>query len=297
MHCDLRHLKRLLRAQHAGPLLEAFDRRQRTLVTRLRKARKKPSEKAIHDLRVAVRRMLSMLALLKTALPAGATRKTRKQLGKQLSRLGLLRDLQTQIVLSDEFLADFPQLTAFQTFLMNQERRQVRRFRRDLKRFRPRALRKTTDSLLSHLITILDPGADHVLGGRIVASVEDAYQRVLSLRSGVDPKDTASIHKMRIGFKRFRYMAEIAAPCFPRLSSERLSAMHDYQDRMGAIQDLETLLRTMMAFRRKSGLTSILVVENEIRRRRQQLIDEFMRTADELRFFWSPPEVEAREVV
>jgi hypothetical protein len=66
---------------------------------------------------------------------------------------------------------------------------------------------------------------------------------------------------------------------------------------MGMIQDVESLLSKMMDFRRRSGRTSMLVVENEIRRRRQRLIDEFMETADEVRFFWSPPQMESREVV
>ena len=297
MHYDLRRLKKLLLARYSGPMLEAFEQRQRTLITRLRKARKKPSEKAVHDLRVAVRRMLSMLVLLETVLPARDARKTRRDLRKLMGKLGPLRDLQTQILQSDELLGGFPQLTAFRKHLMKEERRQIRRVEQALEKFSPAEFGKTTDALLSQLIATLQPGADRALGGRIVASMEDTYRRVLALRDRTNPKNTATIHKMRIAFKKFRYMAEITAPYFPRLNRERLAEMHDYQDRMGAIQDVETLLGTMVLFRKKSGLTSILVVENELRRRRQRLIDEFMRTVDEIRFFWSTAQVESREVV
>jgi CHAD domain-containing protein len=151
--------------------------------------------------------------------------------------------------------------------------------------------------VLDELISTLRPDTDRVLGARIDGSIENAYRRVLVLRARVDPRKARSIHKMRVAFKKFRYMAEIAAPCFPKLSPERLEAMHAYQDRMGTIQDLDTLLRTMAEFRRQSGRTSMLVVENEIRRRRQRRIDDFMQTVDELRFFWSAPRADSREVV
>jgi CHAD domain-containing protein len=309
MHYDLRRLKALFDSTHASLLLEAFETRRVVLADRLREARRKPSEKKIHNLRLAGRRTLATLELLETALPRSSTRSLRDTIRRQLRRLGRVRDVQVQLGYCDQLLGEFPQLTGFRRDLKRKERnlrRQAgerlrsparRQAGERLRSLAPRKIDRKARRVLDELISTLRPDTDRVLGARIDGSIENAYRRVLVLRARVDPRKARSIHKMRVAFKKFRYMAEIAAPCFPKLSPERLEAMHAYQDRMGTIQDLDTLLRTMAEFRRQSGRTSMLVVENEIRRRRQRRIDDFMQTVDELRFFWSAPRADSREVV
>lgn len=297
MHYDLRRLRNLFQSTHAGLILEAFEDRRRALLIRMRKARRKPSEKRIHNLRVATRRMLAMLELTETVLPPRALGKVRRKIRKPLREVAALRDIHVQQQHCETLVPDFPQLGAFLKFLARRERKLARRVRKRLPSLSPKGFEARTDRLLEELVASLDPGQDLALAGRIEAAIEDAWRRVLFLRAQADPRETQSIHRMRLAFKRFRYMAEVTAPVFPQLSPERLRAMHSYQDRMGAIQDMEALLRAMMQFRRRSGRTSILVVENEIRRRRQGLIDTFMLGIDELRFFWSSRRTEAREVV
>jgi CHAD domain-containing protein len=296
MHCDLKRLRALFRATHASHLLEAFDDRRAALDARLRRARARPSEKRIHALRVASRRMLSALDLAGAALPRGRTRKVRRMIRKRLRNLRSMRDVQVQLRHCDRMVPDFPQLASFRKDLRRREKRLCREVGEKLDALEPAKLGRKTERLLERLIGSLDPSADRELGERIRASVGDSYRKVLFLRAGVDPKQPETIHRMRLAFKRYRYMAEIAAPSIPRLTPERLRALHDYQDRMGVIQDAETLLRSIMDFRRRSGRTSLLVVENEIRRRRERLTDDFMKTIDELRFFWSEEQAESREV-
>jgi CHAD domain-containing protein len=238
-----------------------------------------------------------MLELTETVLPRKTVRKMRRKIRKPLNEASALRDIQVQQQHCETLVADFPQLGAFLKFLGKRERKFARRLRKKLSGVSPSELQAGTGILLEKLIVSLEPDQDKALAARIEAAIEDAWRRVLYLRARVNPREPATIHKMRLAFKRFRYMAEVTAPVFPQLSRERLRAMHSYQDRMGAIQDMETLMRSMMQFRRSSGRTSMLVVENEIRRRRQGLIDSFMRGIDELRFFWSDRPTETREVV
>lgn len=293
MQVDLRLLKRLLAADNAGIVLEGFEQRRRAFDARVRKARRKPSEGAIHNVRVAARRFLSMLALLEAVVGRRHLKTVRDTMKDNLAALRQMRDVQVQLSCTEKLLGDFPQLISFHKFLTQRERQLQKRARKQLRDFDLGELRKRTDSLLDRLIASVDPEADGVLGHKIGASVEDAYRRVLSLRARIDPDWPRSIHRTRLAFKKFRYMAEIVAPSFDGLTEERLKAMHDFQDRMGAIQDLDSLLATMMAFRRESGRTSLLVVENEIRRRRRRMIDEFMKSVDEVRFFWSTPPIES----
>jgi CHAD domain-containing protein len=295
MRVDLRLLKKLLAADNASVLLEGFEQRRRAFDVRVRKARRKPSEGAIHNVRVAARRLLSMLALLEAVIPRKKLREVRDTIGDSLRDLRKMRDVQVQLSCTETLLRDFPQLTEFHRALTDREKRLKERAQRQLNDFDLKQFQKRTDRILERLIDAVDPETDLVLGHKIGASVEDAYRRVLSLRARIDPDWPRSIHRTRLAFKKFRYMAEIVAPAFDELTVDRLLAMHDFQDRMGAIQDLDSLLARMMAFRQTSDRTSLLVVENEIRRRRRRMIEDFIKSADEVRFFWSIPPIDSAQ--
>ena len=297
MRTDLRLLKKLLLANNAGLILERFEERRHRFHGRLRKARRKPSEKSVHNLRVAARRMLSMLALLETVVPPERTRKLRRTVKKRLRKLRRMRDIQVQILNTEKLLVSFPQLAGFHKSLIRKERRLSDSIGRQLRKFRLASFWKDSDRLMDRLLASMDPESDDRLGDMIGAAIEDSFREVLSLRARIDPQRPVSIHRMRLAFKKFRYMAEIAAPRFEHLTEERLRAMDDFQTRMGQIQDIESLLSTMRDYRRRTGRTSILVVENEVRHQRRRLVVEFLSTVDEVRFFWSTPPMGAREVV
>jgi CHAD domain-containing protein len=66
--------------------------------------------------------------------------------------------------------------------------------------------------------------------------------------------------------------------------------MHDFQTMMGDIQDVEVLTASLQAFAQKQGPetdSSLQPVFQELSRRRQELINTFLRSADELFTFWN----------
>lgn len=293
MNLDLSRLKSLLETNHAGMLLEGFDKRRRTFERRMKKAQRKPSEKAVHEVRIAARRLISLLAVIEHIVGSRRIKRARSRIKEQLDGLGAMRDVQVQKVYTRALLTDFPQLVSFHKSLCVTERRLRRRARMQLRRFNLKRLIRETNRVLEHFVASIDPDDDRI-GRQIGASLNDAFSRVLVLRARIDPGLPRSIHRTRLAFKKFRYTAEIAAPQFDEFTDDRLRAMHDFQDRMGTIQDLDSLLATMMDYRRRSGRTSLLIVENELRRRRH-FIDEFVKSADEVRFFLSNTPAAARE--
>ena len=294
MNLDLSRLKSLLETNHAGMLLEGFDKRRRTFERRMKKAQRKPSEKAVHEVRIAARRLISLLAVIEHIVGSRRIKRARSRIKEQLDGLGAMRDVQVQKVYTRALLTDFPQLVSFHKSLCVTERRLRRRARMQLRRFNLKRLIRETNRVLEHFVASIDPDDDRI-GRQIGASLNDAFSRVLVLRARIDPGLPRSIHRTRLAFKKFRYTAEIAAPQFDEFTDDRLRAMHDFQDRMGTIQDLDSLLATMMDYRRRSGRTSLLIVENELRRRRRHFIDEFVKSADEVRFFLSNTPAAARE--
>ena len=294
MNLDLSRLKSLLETNHAGMLLEGFDKRRRTFERRMKKAQLKPSEKAVHEVRIAARRLISLLAVIEHIVGSRRIKRARSRIKEQLDGLGAMRDVQVQKVYTRALLTDFPQLISFHKSLCVTERRLRRRARMQLRRFNLKRLIRETNRVLEHFVASIDPDDDRI-GRQIGASLNDAFSRVLVLRARIDPDLPRSIHRTRLAFKKFRYTAEIAAPQFEEFTDGRLQAMHDFQDRMGTIQDLNSLLDAMMDFRRRSGRTSLLVVENELRRRRRHFVDEFVKSTDEIRFFLSNTPAAPRE--
>ena len=294
MNLDLSRLKSLLETNHAGMLLEGFDKRRRTFERRMKKAQLKPSEKAVHEVRIAARRLISLLAVIEHIVGSRRIKRARSRIKEQLDGLGAMRDVQVQKVYTRALLTDFPQLISFHKYLCVTERRLRRRARMQLRRFNLKRLIRETNRVLEHFVASIDPDDDRI-GRQIGASLNDAFSRVLVLRARIDPDLPRSIHRTRLAFKKFRYTAEIAAPQFEEFTDGRLQAMHDFQDRMGTIQDLNSLLDAMMDFRRRSGRTSLLVVENELRRRRRHFVDEFVKSTDEIRFFLSNTPAAPRE--
>jgi CHAD domain-containing protein len=123
----------------------------------------------------------------------------------------------------------------------------------------------------------------------VLEAVEMAFQRVVERRRTIDPNDMATIHRMRVAFKKFRYMVEALAPILKEPTAKQLKAMNAFQDSMGAIQDVEVLLGSLQAFAQKSAETSketLAAVNRELFRQRDGLVEGFLPTADTLFTFW-----------
>jgi CHAD domain-containing protein len=124
-----------------------------------------------------------------------------------------------------------------------------------------------------------------------IRAVDIAFNRVVERKQAIDPTDSASIHGMRVAFKKFRYMVESLAPLLDGVRSKQLKAMNAFQGSMGDIQDAEVLLTNVLSFARTRGVESEAALARaleELSRRRTALIETFLRAADTLFTFWKP---------
>ena len=273
-------------------LYDSLHERWQSFRTELKRCQKKSSEAAVHDLRVATRRLISTLDLLASIYPEGNLRKARRRLKKQLDMFGPLRDVQVQLLSVDKMLPSFPELQGFYEHLVKRERQLVQRLGAEVNRVKTGKVKKAIDIAAKEVEGLFDtPAKTREKLTTAIHAVDTAFNKVVERKLAVNPTDSATIHRMRVAFKKFRYLVESLAPMLERITRKHLKAMDAFQGCMGDIQDAEVLVTHATAYARKRGLeseASLTRALEELSRRRTALIETFLASADTLFTFWTP---------
>ncbi|MBK9924946.1 MAG: CHAD domain-containing protein [Anaerolineales bacterium] len=230
-------------------LLDAFEKRWKKYRLELKRCRTEFSNEAVHDLRVALRRLLSLVELLNSISPRPRLRKLNRAFKSQLDDLDDLRDTQVMLAEISETVQEFPQLQQVQHHLESAEKRALKGLRRELKKL---DLKEITRRVQKTRETLKDE-ADAALVEPILQSVDDAFLAMKQKYERVDPPQPASIHRVRVALKNFRYMVEIIYPLLDGFPMENLNHMNDHQSMMGEIQDLEVLMQTLVDFSERAS--------------------------------------------
>lgn len=257
----------------------------------LKKCQRKFSERSVHDLRVAARRLESLLDLLASFLAPGRLEKTQSALKRHLDTFDELRDTQVQLPVVRKFREGFPSASRFYRCLKKREARLTRSTCRKARDLRSRRLSKLINGARKDVRQWLrraDPGQPDAL---LMSAVNHAFALTRQRKNAIHPGDTHSIHRTRVAFKRFRYVLEALAGRLPGARESLLARMHEYQTLMGDIQDAEVLLRAFQKFmrREKCEPKAALRFERELQQRRRKLIAKYLEAADQLLEFWPLP--------
>lgn len=278
---------------HTPPLdlAAALDERWSAYRARRQGCKRRPSEDAVHDLRVSVHRLLAVLEVVRGIAPRPRLRKMRRQLKKQLDELDDLRDVQvirTEIAGASSSL---PQLASFYDHLQKQECRLLRAAREQLRLSRPSEHRRRLKRVRAALERETDP---RTLAHRAQNAVDSAFSRAVRAYDNVDASAAASIHRLRIAFKRFRYMMEVAVPLLPDYPANQLGLLHDYQEKMGKVQDIEIVMHALMDFTKRqrqgtqgeSGSFDPAPIQSIYRARQAEAMGGYLLAKEELLSFW-----------
>ena len=274
-------------AELARHLAESVHDARRRYRKRLDRCQKRFSEKAVHDLRIETRRILALLDLLEGLHFPEPLKKLRKTFKKRLDAFDDLRDTHVQLDLLKPLWPDFPEASGLKKCLRKCEKRLVPKLSGKIRTTKNgrlnRQLKQVEKALRQHGKA---PG-----GGRVdslaPAFLGGAFRRVLALRRGVRRNKPATIHRMRVAFKRFRYTVELLRPFVPQYTPQRLDRMKDFQAAAGNIQDLAVLLATLDQHVRAGELPldNVRNLRTELLRQERQAIDSFMSRIDELMKF------------
>jgi CHAD domain-containing protein len=261
----------------------ALDQRWKKFRLQLKLCQRDFSESAVHDLRVAARRLLAVLDLARALEPHPRVQKSRRWLKTLLDALDDLRDTQVMRMEAIETGPRLPELEPIRAILAKREKRLLRESRaqiRALKLSDPTGwIAKIGDSLESQARAPRFPETLLALADAIFLRVNQNYIRV-------DGADASTIHRLRLSFKKFRYTVEIVHPLCPAYPATHLGRMHDYQGMMGGIQDVETFLQFIADYYDSASSFDLERVRRFYEARRAERLAAFLEGKSELLTFW-----------
>lgn len=209
---------------------------------------------AIHDVRVATRRLTGILDAARDWLPAKRAGRVRKGLKRLRAALGgareadvgaaLLRERQSTLPPDERFAA-----TALAASLVRERAGTAGDARAEKPRRTGRLLAR-----LHRLVAGLDarPAAGEDFAAFRARALRELHARREELlarpRAPLDALDDEAQHRFRIGVKKLRYALELFAPVFPAKIESRIKLLRETQDQLGALHDLADLARAAREF-------------------------------------------------
>lgn len=269
----------------ASLLIETLEKRWKTYRSELKRCYKEPSEEAIHDFRVATRRLLALVDMLREVSPHPRLSKLRRTFLNQLDGLDDLRDTQVMLVEVTETLGDLPELTPFHEYLTKREKRLLRSATKAIKDFKSGRVRARIDSARKALFKVED---ENYQRKALLQVVDDAYEIVLRRFRRVETAQPATIHRVRVAFKKFRFMVEIIHPLIKDFPEDNFKHMHDYQGMLGDIQDVDMLLSTFDEFASRDDSYAPEPVRQFYQQRHTEVVNAFVEDMHQINTFWRP---------
>jgi triphosphatase len=211
---------------------------------------------ALHQMRVASRRLVTGLGDFASALPASFAT-LRAELDAIVEPLGRLRDLDVQrdMLVQQREAATEGTATAFAPVIdaMDEERAAARADllrHLDTPRYRAFVSAMAAALRVPELMTGV-PEHAHELAERVVRSRYRTFQRRgVRLKPG---SEATAYHAVRRRARRLRYALDTTAPLFGRRGTRMLNAVRDVQDVLGAHQDADVAAVWLRGLSRKRG--------------------------------------------
>ena len=228
---------------------ELLLRQRLAVLTRLLPSAHSGDVSAIHQARVATRRLREALPLV----TRGSRRRKLKKIASRLTRaLGSVRELDVAVLNLDELASDVSLPTEGINHLrviINEERQRqwadmVRQIDRvDLDRFERKALAAARRAM--------ERAGEQSDPWRLRAVIKRASRRALTLQSAIDNAGGIylpdRLHQVRIAVKKLRYTLEIAKELSRSRASARLRTLKNVQDLLGRMHDLDVLIMRIRA--------------------------------------------------
>jgi len=234
---------------------------------------------------VATRRLLALIDLIGVLYPNIQVQKLLLIFKDQLDSYDDLRDTQVMLLEIGQRVQEIPELANFEKYLNKREKILLRAAEKNVQQYKLNVLEKRVLALQKSMRKAQE-GESFV--EQVFQSLDDVYASVLKRFKRIDPNIPPTIHRVRVRFKKFRYMVECVYPFLPNFPEGNLRAMHDYQTLMGNIQDKEVLLSTLNTFAGKKNGARLNEAIEFYQRQHAETIQAYMAQKDELLRFWRP---------
>jgi CHAD domain-containing protein len=243
------------------------------LTATLPRVRSRADDEAIHDMRVALRRLRVVLKLSRRVFGRYHVDAIRDAFTRVHRASGALRDEEVlRETLRDLELGD-PQLDAWIARRGKNEERLRAIIESRLRAGHLRRPLRTLDALLALPVV---PGQRRPLVVFAKKAVERAQHGVEEMRAAATPDDVLALHALRIAHKRLRYTTEIFAPALPLDVAALAKPAAHFQKRLGEVHDLD-VARAVIARTRTLSQPVKTAVLAAITRKRAARIQLYLR--------------------
>ncbi len=231
-------------------------RHARALDRHLGRAAKGKNVRAVHQVRVACRRLRTALAIYGELFPPEDARRWRRRLRKTLDRFGPARDLDVQIRFLKRMLREIPEADTARKPGVRALRRHLKQQREALQPSLERAARRVrrsglTDELIRAAATAGDADRSPAdsLAGQAITIIGRDLARVRERRQSLaDAADIRGHHRLRIAVKRLRYTLELFDLSEAFAFEPFVKMLSALQKQLGEMRDCDVWMDLVDAF-------------------------------------------------
>jgi len=216
-----------------------------SLAKAVRRLQTKADGEALHDMRVAIRRLRTLLRFARPILGRFQTDAVRSAFTEVQVKTGALRDEEALAQTLDGLPVDDVAFTEWRARRRSRERRLRAAV---VARLRAGDVVRARRLLHALLLLPAKPSRDAAAGRFARRTVSRARKKVEALRD-VPTSDVEAMHELRIRYKELRYSAEIFAGILPFDLAALAAPAARFQKRLGDIHDIDTALDALSSAR------------------------------------------------
>lgn len=210
----------------------------------------------LHDYRVSLRRIRSVLSLFKGVFSVEQTDQLKRQFSDLMAPTGRMRDLDVYLLEKDRFLSLIPaSLHPGAEAMFDQfQKERMREFSQLSRRLRSETYTARMDDL-AFLVADPEnlhsgPNAERGAFEYACALIWKRYRKVCKVaRSITDATPDAVVHDLRIDCKKLRYLMEFFAPLFDKKGFKMIiKPLKKLQDNLGLFNDCAVQQQALLSF-------------------------------------------------
>jgi CHAD domain-containing protein len=152
-------------------LINSLEQRYSKYVAERQRCKGEFSEEAVHDLRIASRRLLALLTLLRAIDPQPRLQQLRRLFKNQLDGLDELRDTQVMLAEISETIAILPEIQPLEKYLQKREKRLLKTVEQEVRALKNSVISRHIEKIQQDLI---GPLAGQDFTASLLSDVDEA---------------------------------------------------------------------------------------------------------------------------
>jgi len=233
-------------------------------------------DEAVHDLRVAIRRLRTLLKMARELFGRWHTDVVRLAFKQVMDATGELRDEEVL----EETLEGAAKAEGFDTWLAGRKTREAKLRRNVIARIERGDLQRARLMLKALLVFPVEPKRNVDLSRFARKTVERARRKVEAKRD-VEVNDVVGMHDLRIAYKELRYSIELLAEALPIDMRAQLEPATVFQKRLGELHDVD-VATDVIAKARGLSLAAREEALSSLRALRTKRVAKYLRELDPL---------------